>query len=66
MDWLLGATPDEVHDVAEERGWDDLAVADIYAAERNLDATYLIRMFTVFERGVFFLATPSRQRCQGR
>ena len=32
VDWMLGATPDEIHDVTEERGWDDLAVADIYAA----------------------------------
>jgi hypothetical protein len=53
VDWLLGATPDEIHDVTEERGWDDLAVADIYAADRNLDATYLIRMFSVFERAIF-------------
>jgi hypothetical protein len=53
VDWLLGATPDEIHDVTEERGWDDLAVADIYAADRHLDATYLIRMFSVFERAVF-------------
>ena len=53
MDWLLSATPDEIHDVTEERGWDDLAVADIYAADRNLDATYLIRMFSVFERAIF-------------
>jgi hypothetical protein len=53
VDWLLGATPDEIHDVTEERGWDDLAVADIYAADRSLDATYLIRMFSVFERAIF-------------
>jgi hypothetical protein len=53
VDWLLGATPDEIHDVTEERGWDDLAAADIYAADRHLDATYLIRMFSVFERAVF-------------
>jgi hypothetical protein len=52
VDWLLGATPDEVHDVTDARGWDDLAVADVYAADRNLDATYLIRMFSVFERAV--------------
>ena len=53
VDWLLGATPDEIHDVIEERGWDDLARAYIYAADRNLDATYLIRMFSVFERAIF-------------
>ncbi len=53
LDWLLGATPDEIHDVTEERGWDELAVADIYAADRHVDATYLIRMFSVFERAVF-------------
>jgi len=53
VDWVLGATPGEIHDVTEERGWDDLAVADISAADRNLDATYLIRMFSVFERAIF-------------
>jgi hypothetical protein len=53
LDWLLDETPDEIHDVTEERGWDDLAVTDIYAADRHLDATYLIRMFSVFERAVF-------------
>lgn len=52
VDWLLGATPDEIHDVTEVRGWDDLATADIYAADRNLGATYLIRMFSVFERAI--------------
>ncbi len=30
-----------------------MAVADVYAADRNLDATYLIRMFSVFERAIF-------------
>jgi hypothetical protein len=53
VDWLLDATPDEIHDFTGERGWDDLAAADIYAADRHLDATYLIRMFSVFERAVF-------------
>jgi hypothetical protein len=53
VDWLLGATPDEIHDVTEVRGWNDLAAADIYAADRHLDSTYLIRMFSVFERAVF-------------
>lgn len=53
LDWLLGATPDEAHDVTDARGWGDLALADIYAADRNLDATYLIRMYSVFERAVF-------------
>jgi len=52
VDCLLDATPDEIHDITEERGWDDLAVADIYAADRHHDATYVIRMFSVFERAV--------------
>lgn len=52
VDWLLTAAPDEVHDVAEARGWDDLAVTDIYAADRNFDATYPIRMYSVFEHAV--------------
>ena len=38
VDWLLQATPDEVHDITDARGWDDLAATDGYAADRNLDA----------------------------
>jgi hypothetical protein len=53
VDWLLSATPDEIHEITEERSWDDLAVADIYAADLHLDATHVIRMFSVFERAVF-------------
>jgi hypothetical protein len=53
VDWLLGATPDQIHALTNERGWDDPATADIYAADRHLDATYLIRMYSVFERVVF-------------
>lgn len=52
LDWLLDAHPDEIHDLAERREWDDTAAADLYAADRNLDATYLIRMYSVFERAV--------------
>ena len=52
VDWLLNASPDEIHNVTDARGWDELAVADIYAADRNLDATYLIRMFSIFKRAV--------------
>ncbi|MDR3622951.1 MAG: hypothetical protein P4L85_26595 [Paludisphaera borealis] len=52
LDWLLNATPDELHDITEARDWDDLAAADAYAADRNLDATYLIRMYSVFERAI--------------
>ena len=50
---LLGDTDaEEVHELADEKGWDDLAVSEVYAAERNLDATYLIRMYSAFERAV--------------
>jgi hypothetical protein len=35
VDWLLDATPDEIHGVTEERGWDDLAVADKNAETRS-------------------------------
>ena len=52
LDLLDGATVEEIHDLTDERGWDDLATTEIYAAERNLDATYLIRMDSVFERAV--------------
>lgn len=52
LDWLEGATSEEIHELSEYRGWDDLAVAEVYAAGRNLDATYLIRMYSVFERAV--------------
>ncbi len=31
VDWLQDATPDELHDFAEARGWDDLAAADANA-----------------------------------
>ena len=53
LDWLLEAPPDEIHGLTEAREWSDLAVSDAYAADRHLDATYLIRMFSVFERAVF-------------
>lgn len=52
LDWLLEASPDEIHELAAAREWDDLAVASIYDADRHLDATYLIRMFSVFDRAV--------------
>ena len=52
VDWLLSATADEIHDITEQRQWDDLAAADTYAADRHLEATYIIRMFSVFERAI--------------
>lgn len=52
LDLLVEATADEVHELTEARAWDDLAAAEIYAAENNLDATYMIRMYSVFERAV--------------
>ena len=52
LDLLMEATDDAIHEVTEERGWDDLAPTEIYSAEQNLDATYLIRMYSVFERAV--------------
>jgi hypothetical protein len=48
----VAGDPDEVHDITDARGRDELAAADPYAADCNLDATYLIRMFSVFERAV--------------
>ncbi len=60
LDLLGDAAPDEIHELASKRNWDDLAAAEIYAAERNLDATYLIRLYSVFERAVisFWRQTP--------
>ena len=52
MDWLNAADPEEIHELTQARGWDDLAAADRYAADSNLDATYLIRMYSIFERAV--------------
>jgi hypothetical protein len=66
VDWLLGATPDEIHDVAQERGWDDLATADIYAADQHLDATYLIRMFSIFSGRSFHIGVCCPAMTSGR
>ena len=52
LDLLSGATVEEIHELTEARGWDELAAAEIYAAENNLDATYIIRVHSVFERAV--------------
>jgi hypothetical protein len=52
LDLLGRATDDDIHDLTEDRGWDDFAATEVYATERNLDATYLIRMYSVFERAV--------------
>jgi len=52
LDLLSEATAEQIHELAGEREWDDLAATEIYDAERNLDATYLIRMDSVFERAV--------------
>ena len=52
VDWLLEEHTDEIHVLIEAREWDNRASLDLNAADRNLDATYLIRMFSVFERAV--------------
>ena len=52
FDLLEQATDGDLGDLSAERGWDQIATTEIYAAERNLDATYLIRMYSVFERAV--------------
>jgi hypothetical protein len=52
LDLLRGATPEDVHELTGARGWDELAAPEIYAAEHNLDATYIIRVYSVFERAV--------------
>jgi hypothetical protein len=52
LDLLGEASDDQIHDIAEARGWNDLAAAEVYAAGNNLDATYIIRMYSAFERAV--------------
>jgi len=66
LDLLDRATSDEIHELTTERGWDELAAAGLYAAERNLDATYIIRMYSVFERAVrsFWRQMPGNETLQ--
>lgn len=52
IDLLSEATVDDIHALTEARGWDDLAASDIYTADSNLEATYIIRIYSVFERAV--------------
>ena len=52
VDWLLEEHTDEIDALIEAREWDNKAALDLNAADRNLDATYLIRMFLIFERAV--------------
>jgi hypothetical protein len=60
IDWLLEAEPEEVHRVAENGGYPDPPREAIYIASNYLAATYLIRMFSVFERAVksYWLTLP--------
>jgi hypothetical protein len=52
VDLLSEATADDIHALAEVRGWDDLAASEIYSADNHLEATYIIRIYSVFERAV--------------
>lgn len=52
LDLLGAARDDEIHELTGMRGWDEFAATEIDAAERKLEATYVIRMFSVFERAV--------------
>jgi hypothetical protein len=52
VDLLSEATADDIHSLAEARGWDDLAASEIYSADNHLEATYIIRIYSVFERAV--------------
>jgi hypothetical protein len=52
VDLLGEASVDDIHALTEARGWDDLAAAEIYTADNNLEATYIIRIYSVFERAV--------------
>jgi hypothetical protein len=52
VDLLSEATVDDNHALTEARGWDDLAASEIYTADNNLEATYIIRIYSVFERAI--------------
>ncbi len=52
LDYLGNATHDEIHDLVEAREWDDFISNEINAADWNLDATYIIRMYSAFEMAV--------------
>lgn len=63
LDLLDVATEGEIHGLTQARGWDDLAGSDRNAAAWNLDATYLIRMYSIFERaaGSFWRQIPGNE-----
>ena len=52
LDYLSNATHDEIHDLAEAREWDDFISNEINTADWNLDATYIIRIYSAFEMAV--------------
>jgi hypothetical protein len=63
VDLLGEAGVDDIHALTEARGWDDLAASEIYTADNNLEATYIIRIYSVFERAVssFWNAIPGNE-----
>jgi hypothetical protein len=52
LEFFQNATEDEIHELAEARAWDGFLRGEIHNAEWHLDATYLIRMYSVFEMAV--------------
>jgi hypothetical protein len=54
VDWLLAAEQEEIHQIAKDGGHADPPRSAIYTAYDYLAATYLIRMFSVFESAVKF------------
>jgi hypothetical protein len=52
LDWLLTASPEEIHDVAEAEGNDDPHTGAVYQADESLAATYFLRMFSMFEMAI--------------
>jgi hypothetical protein len=62
LEWLLGASLQEIQDVANTFGIAEPPRGAIYDAYGNLAATFLIRMFSVFERSLksYWRSLPGR------
>ena len=52
LDWLLTASVEDIHDVAEAGGNDDPHRGAAGTAYENLEATYFLRMFSMFEMAI--------------
>lgn len=52
LDWLLEASPEEIHGVAEAGENEDPHRGAVYEASANLAATYYLRVFSTFEMAI--------------